>query len=396
MLTNKSLAIGGFIFTLLALGSQLLANYAWLGLLALGFLLIIFGAIFYQAEQASSAAAELAAQPQQDQIDNASLRAVFDAMDQSLGQEIEIIEGELKRTRDLIRDAVSGISTSFKYLQNLSGEQQDMVTSLFDERSHDGTQPNTSLEVFVQDTNTILEDFVNVIITTSKQSLETMFYIDDMVKQFDGVFKLLSQVQNLADQTNLLALNAAIEAARAGDAGRGFAVVANEVRALSVNSTDLNSDIRTEIDAVQIIIDKLRSAVEVMASADMTKTLEAKDKVSDMMQHADEVNKKTKTIVSELANIAPKLVETVSVGVRSLQFEDLAHQSLDSLTSNLGSLRDISSQLNQFKLAQGSDAKLHLAKLQENCEQITQRTKNRDVNRSVSQTSMEEGEIDLF
>ncbi|MCP4321229.1 MAG: hypothetical protein GY787_05150 [Alteromonadales bacterium] len=130
----------------------------------------------------------------------------------------------------------------------------------------------------------------------SLESLETMTYTDNMVAQFDCIFKLLSQVEGLASQTNLLALNAAIEAARAGEVGRGFAVVANEVRSLSVGSTELNECIRTEINQAKEIIAKLRNSVETMASADMTSTLEAKENKAELMRHVEQVNSQTKTV----------------------------------------------------------------------------------------------------
>jgi len=329
-------------------------------------------------------------------IDDELIHSVIFELQQFIHQEVFIVEKELERTKSLVSDAVTGISHSFKHLQNLSEAQQNMIQLLISQSSSIGDDTETSLESFVSDSNQTLEDFVNVIINTSKQSLETMAYTDDMVAQFDSIFKLLAQVEGLASQTNLLALNAAIEAARAGDAGRGFAVVANEVRSLSIGSTELNQDIRTEINKAKEIIAKLRGSVEVMASADMTSTLEAKDKMSVMMSHVEKVNHQTTSSVENLANIAPKITEAVGVGIRSLQFEDLARQSLDSLQMNVNSLHEISDVLATFDKNTNVTVHQQLLNLKETCQQVYIDTQQAEDSRSVKQQCMDEGEVDLF
>lgn len=45
-------------------------------------------------------------------------------------------------------------------------------------------------------------------------------------------------IQGVSTQTNLIGLNAAIEAARIGNAGRGFQVIAQEIRKMSLNTSD--------------------------------------------------------------------------------------------------------------------------------------------------------------
>jgi len=329
-------------------------------------------------------------------VDDELIHSVIFELQQFIHQEVGIVEKELQRTSELVADAVTGISDSFKHLQGLSEEQQQMIQLLI---SHSGSmedEKGTSLENFVADSNKTLDDFVGVIINTSKQSLETMTYTDDMVAQFDSIFKLLSQVEGLASQTNLLALNAAIEAARAGEAGRGFAVVANEVRSLSVGSTELNEDIRSEINKAKEIIAKLRGSVETMASADMTSTLKAKEKMTEMMTHVEEVNHQTSNSVDELAVIAPKIVDAVSLGVRSLQFEDLTRQSLESLAMNVSSLHEISDVLATFEQNPHIAVHQQLITLKETCQQVYQSTRVAEDSRSVKQLNMDEGDVELF
>jgi methyl-accepting chemotaxis protein len=312
-----------------------------------------------------------------------------------LSQQVNVVDTEVDRASTLIREATEGISESFKHLKELSDDQQNMLDIVIN--SHRGVvdDEGTTLESFVHDSSQTLEDFVQVIITTSKQSLEAMSFTDEMAKQLEGIFSLLGQVESLASQTNLLALNAAIEAARAGDAGRGFAVVANEVRALSVNSTGLNNDIREEISSAQNIIEKLKSSVETMASADMTSTLEAKEKVSLMVAHVGEANIKTNAIVEELAEISPKIADTVGIGIRSLQFEDLTCQTLLSLKNNMLTITSLNEVIHGFELG-SMNTHEQLQLLQQQCQNLIEQSQHSDDKRSVSQSSMDEGDVELF
>jgi len=401
MITSKMLYLAGGITSTLLIISQLFVSNSIFLVSGMFILLFIFSYLLYQDQQQEDSLTTQKIKPRSSnddmpEVDDKLIHSVIFELQQFLHQEVGIIENELSRTRSLVDEAVGGISQSFKQLESFSSLQQSMIQDIIAHSTDIGDAEGTTLQSFVHDSNQTLENFVNVIVNTSKQSLETMSYTDDMVVQFDGIFKLLAQVEGLASQTNLLALNAAIEAARAGDAGRGFAVVANEVRALSVNSTELNQDIRSEIDTAKDTIAKLRASVEVMASADMTSTLEAKDKMAIMMSHVKKVNDSTNNSVEELASIAPQITNTVSTGIRSLQFEDLTRQSLYSLQQNVSSIHAISDVLSQFSEDYDGTVHQQLVLLKDKCEEVYHLTKSAEDNRSVKQYSMEEGDVELF
>jgi len=315
---------------------------------------------------------------------------------ESVLQQITVVDQELTRTSTIVKDSVVGLSKSFKQLQKLSELQVEKVKEVVSVNKDLGDNQQTTLAQFVLSSEETLDRFVEVIVNTSKQSLETVQFTDDVVAQFDRMFELLEQVENMATQTNLLALNAAIEAARAGDAGRGFAVVANEVRTLSENSTSLNQNIRNEIHQAQSTIEQLRNAVENMASADLTSTLHEKKRIEQMMEHVNRVNVESNEVVAELVHISPQISELAAIGVRSLQFEDIVSQSVDSLQTNLAILREISQQLTRIKLSPKEDVLSLLVELQHQCEELRQRSIEIDQHRSVTQMSMEEGDVELF
>jgi len=326
------------------------------------------------------------------------LRELAKSIEQTVHQEAMLVEQERTRLETLVQDAVQTLSSSFMNLNDLSARQMELAGQVLS-RSHqsDGGEMQEQLSVkrFMNEAEGTLDQFVSVMVDVSRNSLEIVHRIDDMTGQLEGIFTLIENVEGIAEQTNLLALNASIEAARAGEAGRGFAVVADEVRNLSRSSSELNQQIRAHIQGAKSTIDKLRESVSEMASNDMSGTISTKEQMTSMMEQMAEVNHQLNGGMNELSDIGQAFAHAIEDAVRSLQFEDMCTQILQSMQHNTRSMQELSVLARQLADSGQLDAQA-LRAFTEACQALQQRSRNQDARRAVSQQCMDEGDIELF
>jgi len=328
------------------------------------------------------------------------LADVLDELAETLQFEGEVMTQEIERVDTLIKDAVATMGGSFGDMGRLSERQREVINdivarTLEGHNDRDSEEEQLSIKEFINETGLVLEQFVDIMVAVSKQSLTTVHNIDDMITELDGIFSLIENVEGLAGQTNLLALNASIEAARAGDAGRGFAVVADEVRTLSVSSADLNNEIRERINSTKATIYQLRDAVSESASADMSETIQTKERVNQMLCHVGSINDYLGQQIQQASDIGLELDQAVGNAIRSLQFEDISSQALLSMNANIQSFNEISELLDVRSGSQDEIAE-RLTLLKERCRTLRSTATHTNSARTVSQESMDEGEIELF
>lgn len=287
-----------------------------------------------------------------DHLANANSKLIGTIVE-SMAGELATVHGTLEQIQRHVREATARLNSAFTTLSENSGQQQtamhDLLSQLTGDRSADNEQKKKlTIESIASETREIMEHFTSLLIEVSDKSIESAHKTEDMTNQLRVIFDLIGDVKGIADQTNLLALNAAIEAARAGDVGRGFAVVAQEVRKLSVDSNELNSQIREQVEATNSTIGDVQTIIGAMASIDMNMAIRAKGQADEMLTELKDLNTSISDVLENTRQTAVVIHDNVNTAVEALQFEDIVTQQIGTLSTTIKGLKELLGQMQRL------------------------------------------------
>lgn len=246
--------------------------------------------------------------------------------------ELKAIRDQVAQARELLGDAVKRLANNFTGLDQEANSQraalQEVLAALSSPTA--GNNGRVSVAAFATETSEVLRQFAELLATVSKQSVRTVYRIDDMAAQLDQVFRLVTSINEIAEETFILAVNATIEAAHAGNSGRSFSVIAGNVRELSKKTRRFNEEIGTQIAKARSAVDDVRSIISEMASRDLSTALSGKARVQSMLESMESFEQLVRDALECTDAAAERISEVTGEGVAALQFEDVMTKLLAS------------------------------------------------------------------
>lgn len=328
------------------------------------------------------------------------LTVIGDQVNTIVREETDYMIADITRIQTLIEESIEQLQKSFHTMVHETQQQSQLavnivggVAGVTDEAS---VTPGFDVAKAIGESEKIIDSFITLLVNTSEKSLGAVDSINSMASHMERMFGILDDIQSLADQTNLLALNAAIEAARAGDVGRGFAVVADEVRALSVRSSSLNTQIRENIEDAKNKMSDVKSVITNIASLDTDTAIERKTAVDKMLSQIDKANDNTEVAVTQLSSCTNKINHEINESMRLLQFEDIVNQLSSSMQARLNHLGDMAAVLLPMQEQDSKAMSVSLFAASDQIQLLRSAFKEQKIDEKVQQTSMDEGDIELF
>lgn len=326
-----------------------------------------------------------------------SLHELSTIMSKVSQSEFTIARSELGNMRSIINSASENLGSNLSGLESDSENQLALLKKLVEDlvsatSQEDQKEQEIGMKRHSEESERIVSELVKQIEKIIASASHVGAQFTSIQEHVTAVDDMIGDIINITSQTNLLALNAAIEAARAGEAGRGFAVVADEVRALSQRTDQFSDAIRKQIEAIKTGMSAIDDTTSSISTVEMSGQFDLQGRIKDMWNDVSTLAGQATDQSQTINEIANRIHDYVMSSVVSLQFGDLAVQSIDSIDGRLSELDKLLTESIQISKNPSDGTvietfKQKLNKIQDNAKQF-------ELNRK--QTNMEEGDIDLF
>ena len=146
-----------------------------------------------------------------------------------------------------------------------------------------------------------------------------------------NINSVLITITKVADQTNILSLNAAIEAEKAGEAGRGFSVVATEIRRLADQTSVSTWDIEQMLKEMQSAVSASVMGMDKFSEEIRRSVGEVRQVAEQLSSVMDQVQKLTPQFDAVLQGMQSQAIGAAQISDTMMQLNDATQQTVESL-----------------------------------------------------------------
>jgi methyl-accepting chemotaxis protein len=312
--------------------------------------------------------------------------------------QVNFLTPELLQVDSLVREAAGTLEDALRTLNHSVLEQHSLasqIQSAMHSSPEGGAAADGGFDSLSATIMSALDGFVGNLIEISRSSVELADQVEDIRERSDRMESMLDELSEIAGRTHLLSLNANIESAHARQFGAGFAIVAGEVSKLADRSTTLSATIQEQVHGTRAALERTDTQVQAIASKDMNVALASKGESAALVQALQASNNRVKDLVGQLEANAQTITAQVGHVVRSLQFEDLVHQTLMACLKELGNLMEQAEawKMLESRLSAGEPEAAAMAALEA---QLGEIEAARVQFRTVKSGSLAAGDVDLF
>ena len=241
--------------------------------------------------------------------------------------------------------------------QNQSAAVKEIVATMHDstelannigEKIKEVTQLASKSRDAVYSGNEALQQNLRELLDIKNTNMLTIEGIKQLNSKINGIWDIVTIINNVADQTKIIAFNAELEASSSGEAGKNFHIVATEIRRLSDNIIDSIKEIREIISEIQkasdaLILDSEKGTAQIDSGCQSARSLE--NGFQSILQSSTDTASSSKEIldnVNQLTTASEQIfitLQQIAQGIESFS------QSTTNISAASESVKEIASLL---------------------------------------------------
>ena len=241
--------------------------------------------------------------------------------------------------------------------QNQTAAVKEIVATM-----HDSTELANDIGEKIKEVTSLAEHSRDAVISGSKAlqknvdelqnikntNMLTIDGIKELNNKINGIWDIVSIINNVADKTKIIAFNAELEASNSGEAGKNFHVVATEIRRLSDNIIDSIKEIREIITEIQkasdtLIQDSEKGTIQIDSGCESAHALE--NEFESIMQSSVTTADSSNQILSNVEQLTGAseqifiTLQEIAKGIESFS------QNTASISASSETVKEIASRL---------------------------------------------------